>query len=121
MEKIISFILLCFQSCIHRNKLEGFIDASGKPVFKGPILLAKSSFSSYFKLASTMGHELNHAADYFNGNNLKWLGKGEGYRHATSELKAYRWEANIGGEYNVRQIQSYLNEQYLWNKFSNFK
>jgi hypothetical protein len=41
------------------SETNGFIDASGKPVFKGPILLAKSSFSNYFKLASTMGHELN--------------------------------------------------------------
>jgi hypothetical protein len=64
-------------------RLTDLLTPQEKPVFKGPILLAKSSFSNYFKLASTMGHELNHAADYFNGNNLKWLGREKGYRHTT--------------------------------------
>lgn len=50
------------------------------------ILISKNAFSSYLKLASTIGHELNHAADYVNGNMARWYNKGgHGYRSAMSE------------------------------------
>lgn len=106
---------------ISDSETNGYIDSTGKPVFKGPIIIAKSEFKSYFNLASTIGHELNHAADYFNGNNVNWLKKGIEYQHSMSELKAYRWEANNGGMIYTGEIHNYVIETILWNKFSNFK
>ncbi|MCG9791982.1 hypothetical protein [Flavobacterium algicola] len=47
--------------------------------------------------------------------------RGQEYSRAMGELKAYRWEANNGGGYYVEEIEYYLNQKYLWNKFVDFK
>ena len=83
---------------------------SGKVSFKftGKILLGKSTFSSYLKLASTMGHELTHAVNYLNGNMAIWYAKGgESYRKAMSEYSSYNWEDNVGGDSNCKATDSY--------------
>ena len=71
---------------------------SFKVVSIGKIKLADAAFKSYFDLASTMGHELNHVIDYVSGNWTQWAQKG-GYQEAKhrSELKAYSWQNVNGG------------------------
>ncbi len=85
------------------------------------ILLSKNAFSSYLKLASTMGHELNHAADYVNGNMARWYNKGgHGYRSAMSEAKAYNWQFKMpGAAVNLEAFSSYNHQVNLWNKLLN--
>lgn len=98
-------------------------ESNGSHTFSGKILIAKSAFSSYLKLASTMGHELNHAANYFNGNLNSWFRKGgESYRTAMDELQSYDWEISNRGYYNQITRDDYRIEVGLWNRlFNNFK
>jgi RHS repeat-associated protein len=119
---------------------ENLTDTKGKPAngltvggefnpttLKGSIskiLISKSAFSSYLQLASTIGHELNHASDYINGNMARWYNKGgHGYRNAMSEAKAYNWQFNMPGAPVNLDAFSYYNTQVdLWNKmFNGFK
>jgi hypothetical protein len=92
--------------------------------FISKIQLAKSAFSSYLNLASIMGHELNHAADYFNGNMTRWYNKGGlGYAKSMTENKAYSWQFNMpGAPVNLKAFSSYNNQVNLWDKlFNGFK
>jgi RHS repeat-associated protein len=83
--------------------------------FKGPVLIAKAAFSSFLQLASTVGHELTHVTNIFNGNMNKWMRKGEVYALAKSEVESYGWEFDNGGVY--------VAERYFKNLsiISNFK
>src|SRR5690554_1450325 len=72
------------------------------------------AFSSNFQLASTLGHEMVHIQDIYNGNYRKWFAEsGEYFRNRTiranqvqfrSEMNAYGWEIRFG-DYNYAQTQ----------------
>jgi hypothetical protein len=98
-------------------------ETGGRHTFGNKIFIAKSAFSSYLKLASTIGHELKHASNYFNGNLNAWFRKGgESYRNAMDELQSYQWELNNGGMYEPVLLDNYSREVKLWDKlFNNFK
>jgi hypothetical protein len=76
-----------------------------------PIQIAKLAFSSYLQLASTMGHELNHAIDYINRNMGLWYSQG-GHPHkkTMTESRAYNWVLNNGGIDNVLMRTFYNNQ-----------
>jgi hypothetical protein len=85
--------------------------ATNKGNLTSPIQIAKSAFSSYLQLASTMGHELNHAIDYISGNMSLWYKKGgESYRKNMTESKAYNWVFNNGGIDNPKMRTFYSNQ-----------
>ncbi|MCV9928242.1 hypothetical protein OIU83_11285 [Flavobacterium sp. LS1R49] len=90
------------------------------------IQISKNAFSSYLKLTSIIGHELNHASDYINGNMARWYNKagggaaGQTYRSVMSEAKAYSWQFNMPGAHvNLEAFSSYTNQANLWNKMLN--
>jgi hypothetical protein len=76
-----------------------------------PIQIAKTAFSSFLQLSSTMGHELNHAIDYISGNMSLWykIG-GNSLRTAMTESKAYNWVFNNGGIDNSMMRIFYNNQ-----------
>ena len=58
-----------------------------------PIAIARSTYRSILRLADVIGHELNHAKDYVNGNMTTWIRKsGNEYRSAMSEFNAYQYQ-----------------------------
>ena len=89
--------------------------------FISKIQVARSAYSSYLSLASSIGHELNHAADYFNGNMTRWYKQGgSGYAKSQTEFKAYTWQLNtIDAPVNISAYDSYRIEVGLWNKLLN--
>jgi hypothetical protein len=84
--------------------------------FKGEIVVGITPFSSYLKLASTIGHELIHAKNFINSNMTKWYKKGgEDYMRTKNEYESYNWEDNVGGDSRCNTIFE------LSLKLSNFK
>ncbi|MDX6188023.1 RHS repeat-associated core domain-containing protein [Flavobacterium sp. Fl-318] len=95
-------------------------ESNGNHIFGGKVLIAKVAFSSYLKLASTVGHELVHVANYYNGNYNSWFRRGgEDYRNAIDEFQSYDWEARNGGTYNPINYDNYRMQARLWNKLVN--
>lgn len=74
------------------------------------IKLWKNAFSSYRKLALTVGHELSHALDWSSGNVAIWLTSqnASGNMHKWySEYGAYKWEILWGGNFLGNTISKY--------------
>ena len=83
---------------------------TGKTTFKiaGAVQISKTAYTSFLKLASTIGHEFRHVINVVNRNMDKWYAQGgEAYRKANSEYDSYNWEDNNGGDSNCRAIDKY--------------
>lgn len=61
------------------------------------INISKSALSSWRLLASTVGHELNHAYHFISGAYMRWSRMDPSYAHARSEYIAQAWEYMNGG------------------------
>ena len=82
-----------------------FIDPSGNK-FAGVTLqlegkisihVAPDRFTKAIKLYTTVGHELNHAVDFYNGSIAGWSAMGgDGFAKKVSELKAHKWSLDVG-------------------------
>ena len=82
------------------------------------IHVAKATFSSALKLASTIGHELNHMMDYVNGNHVGWLNKYKDQYAANtlSEINAYGWEGAMNSPFaNPLKLLSLKDYAQLFN------
>ena len=61
------------------------------------IHIAPARFSKALKLYTTLGHELNHAVDFYSGAFASWTTQGgRNFARNVSELKAHTWSANVG-------------------------
>jgi hypothetical protein len=67
------------------------------------INISKSALSSWRLLASTIGHELNHAYHFVSGAYMRWYRISPSYAIARSEYIAQIWEYKNGGgpSYNI--------------------
>jgi RHS repeat-associated protein len=76
------------------------------------IHVAPSRFTKALKLYTTVGHELNHAVDFFNGSFASWsaLG-GQNFARNISEFKAHTWSLNVGRQisFETARHQAALN------------
>ena len=71
-----------------------------------------SSFTTNFKLASLIGHELVHAGDYFSGRFTMWSGFfGETYTNNLMEVRAYNWNINNNSMFINYNVYSNYNRQ----------
>ena len=76
--------------------------------FAGPIQIAKGAYQSVLYLASTVGHEMKHVENMYNGNSTKWFQKGRDYLKAKTEYESYNWESINGGIHNgIQLIENY--------------
>ncbi len=84
---------------------DGFVESDANSGFTTKIdkvYLNKGAFKSFLKLATTIGHELNHVIDNNNGNYTKWLNfGGEKYRKAKAELNSYIWQLRSNADFNL--------------------
>ncbi|MDO5509864.1 MAG: hypothetical protein Q4F57_04150 [Weeksellaceae bacterium] len=81
----------------------------GEALFNS-IYLYQTAFRSHFKLALSIGHEMNHVIDnlFYRSN---WLNR-FAYRRFRSEYNAYKWEYEWGN-----QAQSLRNMNHYRNKY----
>jgi hypothetical protein len=82
------------------------------------IQISKSALSSWRQLASTVGHELNHAYHFVSGAYNRWSRiYGRDYAMARTEVIAYDWEYYNGGIYDAQtREENYLlmiSSQYI--------
>ncbi|PQL94399.1 hypothetical protein [Apibacter adventoris] len=87
-------------------------DKQGKIVYrvKGveSLELSKSTFSSYYQLGTTVGHELVHVIHIINGNFQNWInlyGLNKAIKQA--EIYAYKWNISVGDERARKKIKLY--------------
>jgi hypothetical protein len=70
--------------------------------------ISKSAFTSYYRLANVLGHELVHAIHIVNGNFQNWLNKyGEYKANKIAEINAYKWNIAVGDKSVSSKIKYY--------------
>ncbi|MGB4837985.1 MAG: DUF6443 domain-containing protein [Saprospiraceae bacterium] len=76
------------------NKVAGVTRQLNKNI---SIHVAPGRFTKAIKLYTTVGHELNHAVDFFNGSFAGWSAMGgQNFARNISEYKAHTWSLNVG-------------------------
>ncbi len=91
---------------IDNRKINGiFVKAFTDPKMNftdvGSITFTKLAFSTFRQLLTTMGHEFQHARDYWSGDYNKWRGESQGndfYLENMAELSARSWEIRSYGQ-----------------------
>jgi hypothetical protein len=96
------------RTTISEDNIGGIIKKTYKVSGVESLKISKLAFTSYYKLANVLGHELVHAIHIVNGNFQSWLNKYGAYKtKKIAEINAFKWNISVGDKSVSSKIKYY--------------